>query len=160
MPQAFVAGLNDQARHKMIDLLNARLADMVALTLAVKQAHWNLKGPGFIGVHELLDEIADRLREGADLMAERATIIGGQAKGTVEIAAAETKMTAYPTDMEEITDHLSALKDRFLLVGETVRAAIESAADAGDADTEDLFTEISRQLDKDCWFIGANLPPG
>ena len=160
MPHAFVAGLNDQARHKMIDLLNARLADMVALTLAVKQAHWNLKGPGFIGVHELLDEIADRLREGADLMAERATIIGGQAKGTVEIAAAETKMTAYPTDMEEITDHLSALKDRFLLVGETVRAAIESAADAGDADTEDLFTEISRQLDKDCWFIGANLPPG
>lgn len=158
MPEAFVAGLDDQTRHKMIDLLNARLADTVALTLAVKQAHWNLKGPGYIGVHELLDEVADRLRDGADLMAERAVILGGHAKGTVEIAADKSTVEAYPTDMEAIADHISALKDRFLAMGESLRKAIEDASDAGDADTEDLFTEVSRVVDKDTWFIGANAP--
>jgi len=159
MPETFVSGLDDQARHKVIDLLNARLADMVALTMAVKQAHWNLKGPGYIGVHELLDDVADRLREGADLMAERATILGGQAQGTVEVASEKTEMAAYPTDMEYIEDHIAALKERFLSVGASVRAAIEATADAGDAGTEDLFTEVSRMIDKDAWFIGANLTP-
>jgi starvation-inducible DNA-binding protein len=156
MPEAFVSGLDDQTRHKMIDLLNARLADMVALTLAVKQAHWNLKGPGYIGVHELLDDVADRLRDGADLMAERAVILGGHAKGTVEEAAKQSKIDAYPLELEKITDHISALKERFLKAGELVRSAIDDAADAGDSGTEDLFTEVSRTLDKDTWFIGSN----
>lgn len=156
MPEAFVAGLNDQTRHKMIDLLNARLADTVALTLAVKQAHWNLKGPGYIGVHELLDDVADRLRDGADLMAERAVILGGHARGTIEVAAEKSTVEPYPVEMESIADHIAALKDRFLAVGKSIREAIEDASDAGDADTEDLFTEVSRQIDKDAWFIGAN----
>jgi len=156
MPEAFVSGLEDQTRHKMIDLLNARLADMVDLTLAVKQAHWNLKGPGYIGVHELLDDVADRLRDGADLMAERAVILGGHAKGTVEEAAKQSKIDAYPLELEKITDHISALKERFLKAGELVRSAIDDAADAGDSGTEDLFTEVSRTLDKDTWFIGSN----
>ena len=159
MPEAFVAGLDDQTRHKMIDLLNARLADMVSLTLAVKQAHWNVKGPGYIGVHELLDQVADRLREGADLMAERAVILGGHAKGTVEEASSQTKLDAYPLEMQKIEDHIAALKERFLKAGELVRDAIDDASDAGDADTEDLFTEVSRTLDKDAWFIGSNAAP-
>ena len=159
MPEAFVEGLDDQTRHKMIDLLNARLADMVALTLAVKQAHWNLKGPGYIGVHELLDEVADRLRDGADLMAERAVILGGYAKGTIEQAAAETAVEAYPLEMEQIEDHVAALKERFLASGARLREAIAAAGDAGDADTEDLFTEVSRTVDKDAWFIGSNTRP-
>ncbi len=158
MPEVFVSGLNDQTRHKIIDLLNARLADMIALTLAVKQAHWNLKGPGYIGVHELLDDVADRLRGGADLMAERAVILGGHAKGTVEEAGAKSGLDPYPVELVDIADHISALKDRFLTVGERVRAAIGDASDAGDAGSEDLFTEVSRTLDKDAWFIGSNAP--
>ncbi len=156
MPESFVSGLDDQVRHKMIDLLNARLADTVALTLAVKQAHWNLKGPGYIGVHELLDEVADRLREGADLMAERAVILGGHAKGTVEETADKTVMKAYPLEMTPLADHVAALQERFLAVGEELRNAIAQAADAGDADSEDIFTEVSRAVDKDAWFIGSN----
>jgi starvation-inducible DNA-binding protein len=156
MPEAFVEGLDSQTRTKMIDLLNARLADMVALTLAVKQAHWNLKGPGFIGVHELLDEVADRLRDGADLMAERAVILGGHAKGTVEEAAAQSTLDPYPLEMTPLSDHVEALKDRFLKLGAALREAIEEASDAGDDDTEDLFTEVSRTVDKDAWFIGSN----
>lgn len=158
MPEAFTAGLDDQSRHKMIDLLNARLADLVSLTLAVKQAHWNLKGPGYIGVHELLDDVADRLRDSADMMAERTVVLGGYARGTVEEAASQTTLTAYPLEMEKIEDHIAALKERFLAVGKLVREAVEHASDAGDPGCEDLFTEVSRQLDKDAWFIGSNAP--
>ena len=160
MPEAFVNGLNDNTRKKTIDLLNARLTDVIALTLAVKQAHWNLKGRGFIGVHELLDEVADRLREGADMIAERAVILGGQADGTAEVVAQKAEMEAYPLGIEDIQMHIEALKERFLDVGAKVRAAAEEAEEAGDSDTEDLFVEVSRQIDKDCWFIGANAPQG
>ncbi len=158
MPEAFTSSLDDQARHKMIDLLNARLADLISLTLTVKQAHWNLKGPGYIGVHELLDDIADRLRDSADMMAEWTVVLGGYAKGTVEEAASQTTLVPYPLEMEKIEDHIAALKERFLAVGKLVRDAVREASDAGDPGCEDLFTEVSHQLDKDTWFIGANVP--
>ncbi|QQA43100.1 DNA starvation/stationary phase protection protein Dps [Pelagovum pacificum] len=156
MPESFVSGLSTQARHKVIELLNENLADTVALTLAVKQAHWTVKGRGFIGFHELLDEVADRLREGADLMAERITILGGYPQGTVEAAAEKSRLEPYPTDLEPIESHIEALKERFMAVGEKLRKAIEASEDAGDVDTGDLFTEVSRQIDKDAWFIGAH----
>ena len=156
MPEAFVEGLTEDTRKKMIDLLNARLSDTIALTLAVKQAHWNIKGRGFIGVHELLDEVADRLRDAGDLMAERAVIIGGQAHGTVEVVAKGSNVEPYPTDIEDIQDHIVALTERFMAYGSKLRDAIDQADDADDDDTEDLFTEVSRIVDKDAWFIGAN----
>ena len=155
----FVSGLEDNARKTAIDLLNARVADMVDLTLAVKQAHWNMKGRGFIGVHELLDDVADRLRESVDTMAERCQVIGGQAEGTVQVVSGRSEMTPYPTDLVEVEDHVRALTERFSDVGARVRAAIDAAEEAGDADTADLFTEVSRQVDKDGWFIGANVAP-
>ncbi|MFP7569516.1 DNA starvation/stationary phase protection protein Dps [Marivita sp. S2033] len=156
MPTNFAGGLNQDTRSQMVDLLNENLVDAIALTLAVKQAHWNLKGRGFIGVHELLDEVADRLRNGADLMAERAVILGGIAKGTLEAAAKETRVSPYPEAATDIAEHIEALKERFLEVGEAVRGAAKTAGDAGDEDTADLFTEVSRAIDKDAWFIGAN----
>lgn len=158
MPEAFVAGLNNNTRNKIVDLLNARLSDVISLTLAVKQAHWNLRGPGFIGVHELLDDVAERLRESSDLIAERAVILGGIARGTAEVVAEQTSMTPYPVEEKEIQTHIEALRERFLDVGEKIRSALDEAGEIGDDDTEDLFTEISRQIDKDAWFIGANSP--
>ena len=159
MSENFAGGLSAQTRTKVTTLLNETLADTIALTLAVKQAHWMLKGPGFIGVHELLDDVADRLRDGADLMAERCVILGGEARGTVEVAAEQSRVKPYPTDLEDIASHIEELKTRFMAVGETLRKAAESAGDAGDEDTADLFTEVSRQVDKDAWFIGANAKP-
>lgn len=122
----------------------------------MKQAHWNLKGPGFIGVHELLDDVADRLRESADLMAERAVVLGGYAAGTLEVVSGAAQMDPYPVEESDINAHVQALKERFMHVGGEVRKAISEAGDAGDEDTADLFTEVSRALDKDAWFIGAN----
>ncbi|GGL54413.1 DNA starvation/stationary phase protection protein Dps [Wenxinia marina] len=159
MPENFAGGLSAQTRTKVCEILNERLADQIALTLAVKQAHWTLKGPGFIGVHELLDEVADRLREGADLMAERVTTLCGFPHGTAEAVAEKATLKAYPTEEEDIAVHVRTLTDLFKDQGEKVRKAIEAAGDAGDSDTEDLFTEVSRQLDKDAWFIGANAKP-
>jgi starvation-inducible DNA-binding protein len=158
MPTNFAGGLNQDARAQMVDLLNANLVNTISLTLAVKQAHWNLKGKGFIGVHELLDDVADRLRESSDTMAERAVILGGHAKGTVEFAAEKATLEAYPLEMTEIGEHIEHLKTRFMEVGGALREAIEVAEKAGDEDTADLFTEVSRAVDKDAWFIGANAP--
>jgi len=156
MPEHFVQGLPEDSRSKMIDVLNASLAKVIALTLAVKQAHWNLKGRGFIGVHELLDEVAERLRAGADLMAERAVILGGFARGTLEVVAQDAKLAPYPVDQTDIAVHIDALKERFMDVGASVRKAMQAADEAGDEDTADILTEVSRALDKDAWFIGAN----
>jgi starvation-inducible DNA-binding protein len=97
MPDVFVAGLDGQTRKK-IDILNDNLVEAIALTLAVKQANWNLKGAGFIGVHELLDDVADRLRDGADLMAKRAVVLGRVARGTREADAETAKTDAYPIE--------------------------------------------------------------
>lgn len=156
MPDTFAAGLTQDTRKQMVDLLNATLVDTIALTLAVKQAHWNIKGPGFIGVHELLDDVADRLRDKSDLMAERAVILGGFARGTLEVVAEETTLDPYPVDESDISAHVAALKERFMHVGGKLREAIEAADEAGDEDTADLLTEASRAVDKDAWFIGAN----
>lgn len=160
MPEAFVRGLNDNTRTKTIDLLNTRLSDVISLAMAVKQAHWNLKGAGFIGVHELLDEVADRLRESSDMIAERAVILGGIARGTAEVVASDTTMKAYPVEETDLQKHVLELKERFLEVGAQIRAAAEEAEEIGDADVEDLFVEVSRQIDKDAWFIGANAHHG
>ena len=158
MPETFAENLDQGVRAKMIELLNANLANTISLTLAVKQAHWNIKGRGFIGVHELLDDVAGRLRGGSDLMAERVAILGGFAKGTLEVAGKTATLEAYPVEVSELQDHVAALKDRFKVLGGELRDAIATAEAAGDADTADLFTEVSRALDKDAWFIGANAP--
>lgn len=160
MPTAFVSNLEDNARKSMIDLLNARLSDAIDLTLATKQAHWNIKGSSFIGIHELLDAVADRLREHVDTMAERCVILGGQAKGTLQAVHGDTSLEAYPVDAQHQSVHVDALKQRFMAFGASLRDSMEAAAEAGDEDTADLFTEVSRSIDKDAWFIGAHNESG
>ena len=158
MPERFASGIEDNTAKRMIGLLNDNLAPTIDLSLAVKQAHWNIHGQSFIGVHELLDEVADRLRGISDLIAERAVILGGIAHGTTQTVAQNSSIDAYPTDETDITAHLKALTTRFKTLGKSLRDAIDQATEAGDDDTADLFTEASRTVDKDAWFIGANLP--
>ncbi|CTQ33712.1 DNA starvation/stationary phase protection protein Dps [Jannaschia rubra] len=156
MPESFVTGLDQQTQEQMCELLNARLADGSDLRLAVKQAHWNLRGRGYIGVHELLDEVADRLGETNDTMAERVAIMGGFARGTTQAVAENTSLKPYPVELTDLQDHVDELVQRFKAYGEALRKAIDAAGEAGDEDAADLFTEVSRIVDKDAWFIGAN----
>ena len=156
MPTPYVNHLEDATRTAMIDVLNDRLADSTDLQVAVKQAHWNVKGTGFIGFHELLDMVAEHMREHTDLMAERAVILGGYARGTIQVANEKSTLEPYPVELEDIKQHAIELRDRLMAFGGKVREAIEAADEAGDEDTADLFTEVSRVVDKDAWFVGAH----
>jgi len=157
MAEVYVSNLNDSAREKSITLLKDRLAEALDLTLAVKQAHWTIKGPSFIGLHELLDEVATRMRDHADEIAERCVILGGQPHGTIGEAAQKTSLDAYPADAVKQTDHVEALTSRLKEFGARLRKSIDEAGDAGDEDTADLFTGVSRVIDKDAWFIGSHI---
>ncbi|MDT0575910.1 DNA starvation/stationary phase protection protein Dps [Croceicoccus sp. F390] len=156
MEQIYVSGLEEKAREKSIELLNARLLDCIDLTLAVKQAHWTIKGSSFIGLHELLDAIAERMRERSDTIAERSIILGGHTGGTAQGVTKGSQLEAYPQDITYQKDHVEALTKRFIAFGKNLRQSFEQADEAGDDDTADLFTEISRGIDKDAWFIGAH----
>jgi starvation-inducible DNA-binding protein len=145
------------AKTASIELLNARLADGIDLALATKQAHWNLKGPQFIGIHLMLDTFRTDQDEWNDTMAERVAQLGGTALGTSQIVAASSKLPAYPTDVYAIADHLAALIDRYADFGNALRENIDQTAEAGDADTADLFTEVSRGIDKQLWFLEAHV---
>jgi starvation-inducible DNA-binding protein len=144
-------------REKLITLLNQHLADTFDLYGQTKQAHWNVKGAQFYSLHELFDKLAEDLEGYVDLIAERATALGGTALGTVRMAAGASRLTEYPLDAGGSLQHVEALAVRFAALAATTRAAINTADDLGDADTADLLTEVSRGLDKSLWFLEAHL---
>jgi starvation-inducible DNA-binding protein len=149
--------LPDNCRKAMIALLNARLADAIDLRLAMKQAHWNVKGPNFIALHEMFDQMQARVDGFVDEIAERAVTLGGQALGATQAVASGSKLSAYPTDINAERAHVEALAERVAAFGKLVREAIDAAEEAGDKDTADLFTGVSRQMDMDLWFLEAHL---
>lgn len=148
--------LKSNTKKAAIAILNARLADAIDLALITKQAHWNIKGPYFIALHEMLDGFRKELDEHVDTIAERAVQLGGTALGTSQIVVEATPLKAYPTDIHSSKDHLAALIDRYAAAGKLARAAIAEADEAGDADTADIFTAYSRALDKSLWFLEAH----
>jgi starvation-inducible DNA-binding protein len=143
-------------RKAMIETLNARLADLTDLKLAVKHAHWNVKGPNFIALHEMFDAFADTLDEHIDTVAERVTALGGTATGTLAQTVAGTSQPAFPTDVFEGQAMVRALAAGYAAAAKKVRAGIEETAEA-DADTSDVLTAVSRDLDKALWFLEAHL---
>ena len=149
--------LPNKTRGQVIALLNARLADSIDLTLQAKQAHWNVKGPSVIALHELFDRIAGELEEHADLLAERIAAFGGTAEGTIAVVAKRSAMPAFPLAIADGRRHLDALSKSIAALAKTTRAAIDHCAKLGDAGSADLFTEISRALDKNLWLIEAHL---
>ncbi|MCJ8139266.1 DNA starvation/stationary phase protection protein Dps [Falsirhodobacter halotolerans] len=129
---------------------------VIDLQLSVKQAHWNLRGNNFIGVHELLDSAYTNLSDILDTIAERCVILGGTPIGTSQHVAKETPLAPYPTDIIAVKDHVKELTERYKQVAASLREAIDTTSEAGDEDTSDLFTGASRTVDKDAWFIGSN----
>ncbi|WP_013321962.1 DNA starvation/stationary phase protection protein Dps [Gloeothece verrucosa] len=144
-------------RTQVVDLLNQTLAASLDLKTQVKYAHWNVKGLDFYQLHELFDELAGELEGFIDLVAERATALGGTALGTARIAAANSILPEYPFDIVDGADHVAALADRYGAYAAHLREAIATTADLGDADTSDLYTEVSREIDKRLWFLDAHL---
>lgn len=149
--------LKPEDRERTINLLNCQLADTFDLYSQTKQAHWNVKGLQFFPLHELFDKLAEQLEDYVDLIAERATTLGGTALGTARLSASASRLTEYPLDAITGPQHLEALTARYATLATTTRAAIEDADRLGDADTADLFTEVSRGLDKALWFLESHL---
>jgi len=144
-------------RTPVVELLNSRLADAIDLGSQAKQAHWNVKGPNFIALHELFDRVAEHVEDQIDTLAERITALGGTAHGTVAVVARSTSLKPYPQEIADGVLHVQALSAALADFGAKARKAIEDSARLGDADTSDLFTGISRETDKDLWFLEAHL---
>jgi starvation-inducible DNA-binding protein len=149
--------LPESSRRKMIDLLNQHLADVLDLGLQAKQAHWNVKGPNFIALHELFDKVADEIEEFTDEIAERAVQLGGIALGTLQAIAKSSRLPAYALGLAEGREHVAQLSNSLADFGASARSAIDAADESHDADTADLFTEVSRGVDKLLWFVEAHL---
>lgn len=149
--------LDRDTRIEMVEMLNQTLADATDLMTQTKHAHWNVKGREFQQLHELFDEQAALLQAHMDMIAERATAMGGSATGTVRMAANESRIEEYPEDVVLGMDVVDALADRFALHAEELRASMDTAMDAGDEDTADLYVELSRDIDKQLWFLEAHI---
>lgn len=148
------------ARQSVSALLNARLADLIDLQLALKHAHWNVKGPNFIALHEMFDTMTESYDAHVDDMAERITALGGTAMGSVQAVEKATTLAPFPADVFEGMKMVEALAERTAALAKSVRKGIDETAEAGDADAADILTALSRQLDKNLWFLEAHLQEG
>ncbi len=147
---------SQNAKGVSMELLQARVAEAIDMSLITKQAHWNLKGPQFIGVHLMLDTFRKEQDEYVDTMAERIIQLGGTVRGTVQEVSARSKLESYPVDIYQVSDHIHALIERYAAVANAIRDSIDEVDEAGDADTADIFTEVSRGIDKQLWFLEAH----
>jgi starvation-inducible DNA-binding protein len=148
--------LPEPSRVEAIDLLNQRLADCIDLQTQCKQAHWNVKGPTFIALHKLFDEVNEDVEEYVDLLAERIVQLGGIAEGTARIVAQRSNLIDYPLTLASGDEHVAALSDALSEFGRTARLGIDELNDLEDADSADILTEISRGVDKWLWFVEAH----
>jgi starvation-inducible DNA-binding protein len=150
-------GVPENNRQALIALLNQRLADSVDLKSQVKWAHWNVKGMHFIAVHELFDSVASHLEEQTDSLAERITTVGGVANGTVRESAAKSGLKEADLSAVDAASMLKFLVHNVAHHANALREAVQESDDLGDPITSDLFTTLTRELDKDLWFLEAHL---
>ena len=155
LPHATGIDLPAAARGSLVTLLNQQLANMSDLYSQTKQAHWNVRGEEFYQLHKLFDDLSEPFAEHIDTIAERAVTLGGLALGTVRSAAASSELSEFPLQPGGM-DYTKELAQRFAKAANSVRQAIDTADDLGDKDTADLFTALSRDLDKAVYFLEAH----
>jgi len=149
--------LDPETRAEVNRILNQQLADTFDLYSQTKQAHWNVKGSQFIALHELYDKLATELLDHVDTIAERVTALGGVAEGTARMAVAASRLPDYPGGTVGSMESVQALAERYAALARTTRAAIDRTDELGDMDAADIFTAVSRALDKALWFLEAHL---
>jgi starvation-inducible DNA-binding protein len=148
--------LPEDKRVEVIGLLNQRLAEAIDLQTQCKQAHWNVKGPSFIGLHKLFDEVNEDVETYVDLIAERIVQLGGIAEGTIGAAEQRSKLPDYPIGIATGAEHVAALSDALSAFGRAARITIAEMDELEDAGSADMLTGISRGVDKWLWFVEAH----
>ncbi len=150
-------GMPEKVRMEVVSMLNSSLASVMDLYAQLKQAHWNVKGPEFIALHKLFDEIAEELEEHIDTIAERAAALGGTVLGTIQEAAKNTALSAYPTNISSAKDHLAHLTHNMAIISELAHEHMAEAEELGDMSTNDIYIALDRFLDKNLWFLESHL---
>lgn len=143
-------------RTELNRLLNQHLASSIDLLMQMKQAHWNVKGPNFIALHQLFDNLHEGIETQVDLIAERVVQLGGIAAGTVRFAAAGSRLAEYPSSISEGPSHVEAVARALSTFGHQTRTAIAEAQEFDDAVTADILTEVTRKIDQSLWFVEAH----
>lgn len=151
--------LPEEIRLQSVELLNLNLAAAIDLHAQMKQAHWNVRGPGFIAIHELFDRVSSEVEDFSDLIAERAAGLGGSANGTIQTAVKHSYLIPYPLGIADELKHLFAVSGALAAFGGSIHEAIEKSTAIEDVTTADLFTEISRGVDQQLWFVESHLAP-
>jgi starvation-inducible DNA-binding protein len=149
--------LPEEKRARVVESLNARLADGLDLHSQIKVAHWNIKGPSFSSLHPLFETFAVSLAAHNDEIAERAVTLGGRALGTVRHVAGVSRLPEYPQQTTRDLEHVKLLAERFESYLQGVRESRSVAEQAGDTDTVDLLTQIVTEFEKHDWFLRATL---
>jgi starvation-inducible DNA-binding protein len=150
--------LAESTRLQSVDILNHHLAAAIDLHAQVKQAHWNVRGPGFMAIHELFDRVSEDVEKYSDMLAERAGGLGGTAQGTLPVVTQRSFLVPYPLGIADVQQHVFAVSAALAAFGQSSRAAIDSTDKSGDKATADLFTEIVRGIDQNLWFIESHSP--
>jgi starvation-inducible DNA-binding protein len=151
--------LPEEIRTQSVQLLNKHLAAAIDLHAQMKQAHWNVRGPGFIAIHELFDRVSTEIENYSDLLAERAAGLGGSANGTIQVAVEHSFLIPYPIGIADELKHLFAVSGALAAFGGSVIEAIAKSTEIEDPTTADLFTEISRGVDHQLYFVESHLAP-
>lgn len=151
--------LDEKIRIQSVELLNKQLATAIDLHAQVKQAHWNVRGANFIAIHKLFDTVSEEVEAFSDMLAERAGGLGGTADGTIQMAAKRTSLVVYPLGVGDEQKHIFAISGALAAFGEGAREASASATKFGDVDTADLFTQVSRGIDLQLWFVESHMVP-
>ncbi|MFF8434483.1 Dps family protein [Streptomyces bacillaris] len=155
-PRYTVPGLGVDEGRQVIDLLTLRLHALNDLALTLKHIHWNVVGPHFIAVHEMLDPQTAAVRDMADAAAERISALGGEPQGTPGALVKERTWDDYSVGRADAIAHLGALDLVYTGIIEDHRAAVEKVGGI-DPVTEDLLIEHLRGLEQFQWFVRAHL---
>jgi starvation-inducible DNA-binding protein len=151
--------LSENVRSKSAAILNRHLAAAIDLHAQVKQAHWNVRGGQFIGLHELFDGISAEVEDWSDLLAERAGALGSAAEGTIQIASERSHLSPYPLVLASGKAHIDALVEALAAFAGEARSTIDEVAAHGDPVTSDVLTEIARAADQALWKLEAHNEP-
>lgn len=151
--------LSEEARAVCIDSLNKNLANTIFAALAAKNAHWNVKGTGFLPTHRFYDELAAFYSNAADTIAERITALGGNAEGDLNDVMGASDLHYTASDFDDVGSHNKAMADLLGQIANGYRQGVETVRveSVNDQLTQDIYIELGREADKFLYFLEAEL---